>query len=75
MHQTSGKHAHFRENKPETSSDGKRVLKINSYNFCRIPVCESGVPWTQVKATPLALKVRDTRVVEAVDPEDAKEVG
>jgi hypothetical protein len=30
------------ENKPESVSDRKRIWKINSYNFCRTPVCESG---------------------------------
>src|SRR5207245_4465971 len=32
------------ENKPESGSDRKRIWKINSYNFCRTPVCESGPP-------------------------------
>src|SRR2546426_12295768 len=40
------------ENKPESVSDRKRIWKINSYNFCRTPVCESGPRRTQVKVTP-----------------------
>jgi hypothetical protein len=27
---------------PESSPDRKRVLKIISYNFCRVPLCQSG---------------------------------
>ena len=37
------------ENKPESVPDGKRIWKINSYNFCRTPVYESGPRRTQVK--------------------------
>src|SRR5438128_6847600 len=40
------------ENKPESVSDRKRIWKINSYNFRRTHVRESGPRRTQVKVTP-----------------------
>src|SRR5438309_10990714 len=40
------------ENQPKSVSDRKRIWEINSYNFCRNPVCESGPRRTQLKVTP-----------------------